>query len=100
MQWVRLSAGRETRISPRDIIGLLEDSLGLPARSVGIIDIMPGQSFAQVPQQFLDVLRDAPRLVETNAGDIQVSLAPVQDSNKDFISGPKQKFPKKSKAPK
>ncbi len=97
MQWVRLSAGRETRISPRDIIGLLEDSLGLPARSVGIIDIMPGQSFAQVPQQFLDVLRDAPRLVETNAGDIQVSLAPVQDSNKDFISGPKQKFPKKSK---
>ena len=100
MQWVRLSAGRETRISPRDIIGLLEDSLGLPARSVGIIDIMPGQSFAQVPQQFLDVLRDAPRLVETNAGDIQVSLAPVPDSNKDFISGPKQKFPKKSKAPK
>ena len=100
MQWVRLSAGRETRISPRDIIGLLEDSLGLPARSVGIIDIMPGQSFAQVPQQFLDVLRDAPRLVETNAGDIQVSLGPVQDSNKDFISGPKQKFPKKSKAPK
>ncbi len=100
MQWVRLSAGRETRISPRDIIGLLEDSLGLPARSVGIIDIMPGQSFAQVPQQFLDVLRDAPRLVETNAGDIQVSLAPVHDSNKDFISGPKQKFPKKSKAPK
>ncbi|PAZ00309.1 MAG: hypothetical protein CAK90_06090 [Spartobacteria bacterium AMD-G4] len=97
MQWVRLSAGRETRISPRDIIGLLEDSLGLPARSVGIIDIMPGQSFAQVPQQFLDVLRDAPRLVETNAGDIQVSLAPVQDSNKDFISGSKQKFPKKSK---
>ena len=97
MQWVRLSAGRETRISPRDIIGLLEDSLGLPARSVGIIDIMPGQSFAQVPQQFLDVLRDAPRLVETNAGDIQVSLAPVPDSNKDFISGPKQKFPKKSK---
>jgi ATP-dependent RNA helicase DeaD len=100
MQWVRLSAGRETRISPRDIIGLLEDSLGLPVRSVGIIDIMPGQSFAQVPQQFLDVLRDAPRLVETNAGDIQISLAPVQDSNKDFISGPKQKFPKKSKASK
>lgn len=100
MQWVRLSAGRETRISPRDIIGLLEDSLGLPVRSVGIIDIMPGQSFAQVPQQFLDVLRDAPRLVETNAGDIQISLAPAQDSNKDFISGPKQKFPKKSKASK
>ena len=100
MQWVRISAGRETRISPRDIIGLLEDSLGLPVRSVGIIDILPGQSFAQVPQQFLDVLRDAPRLIETNAGDIQISLAPVQDSKKDYKSGSKQKFPKKSKGPK
>lgn len=100
MQWVRVGAGRETRISPRDIIGLLEDSLGLPARSVGIIDILPGQSFAQVPQQFLDVLRDAPRLIETNSGDIQISLAPDQDSKKDYQAGPKQKFPKKFKGPK
>ena len=100
MQWVRVGAGRETRISPRDIIGLLEDSLGLPARSVGIIDILPGQSFAQVPQQFLDVLRDAPRLIETNSGDIQISLAPVEDSKKNYQAGPKQKFPKKSKGPK
>lgn len=100
MQWVRISAGRETRISPRDIIGLLEDSLGLPVRSVGIIDILPGQSFAQVPQQFLDVLRDGPRLIETNSGDIQISLAPVEDSKKDYQAGPKKKFPKKSKGPK
>jgi len=100
MQWVRVGAGRETRISPRDIIGLLEDSLGLPVRSVGIIDILPGQSFAQVPQQFLDVLRDGPRLIETNSGDIQISLAPVEDSKKDYQAGPKQKFPKKSKGPK
>ena len=97
MQWVRVSAGRETRISPRDIIGLLEDSLGLPVRSVGIIDILPGQSFAQVPQQFLDVLRDGPRLIETNSGDIQIALAATQESSKEFK---KQKFPKKSKGPK
>jgi len=97
MQWVRVSAGRETRISPRDIIGLLEDSLGLPVRSVGIIDILPGQSFAQVPQQFLDVLRDGPRLIETNSGDIQIALAATQESPKEFK---KQKFPKKSKGPK
>jgi hypothetical protein len=97
MQWVRVSAGRETRISTRDIIGLLEDSLGLPVRSVGIIDILPGQSFAQVPQQFLDVLRDGPRLIETNSGDIQIALAATQESPKEFK---KQKFPKKSKGPK
>jgi ATP-dependent RNA helicase DeaD len=74
MRWVRLNLGREERISPRDIIGLLEDSLGLPMRSVGIIEIKPGQSFAQVPKQFLDVLRDGPRELETNAGAVEISL--------------------------
>ena len=74
MRWVRLNVGHEERVSPRDIIGLLEDSLGLPMRSVGIIEIKPGQSFAQVPQQFLDVLRDGPREIETNAGSVSISL--------------------------
>jgi ATP-dependent RNA helicase DeaD len=73
-QWVELNAGREARITPRDIIGLLEESLGLPIRSVGIIDIQRGRSYAQVPKQFLDVLRDGPRELETNAGALRISL--------------------------
>jgi len=77
-----LNVGREERITPRDIIGLLEDSLGLPIRSVGIIEIKPGQSFAQVPQQFLDVLRDGPREIETNAGAILVSLYDMERPEK------------------
>ena len=82
MRWVMLSVGREERVSPRDIIGLLEDSLGLPARSVGIIEIKPGQSFAQVPQQFLDVLRDGPREIETNAAPVKVSLFDMERPEK------------------
>ena len=82
MRWVMLSVGREERVSPRDIIGLLEDSLGLPARSVGIIEIKPGQSFAQVPQQFLDVLRDGPREIETNAAPVIVSLHDMERPEK------------------
>jgi ATP-dependent RNA helicase DeaD len=82
MRWVMLSVGREERVSPRDIIGLLEDSLGLPARSVGIIEITPGQSFAQVPQQFLDVLRDGPREIETNAAPVKVSLHDMERPEK------------------
>ena len=74
MRWVRLNVGREERISPRDIIVLLEESLGLPMRSVGIIEIKPGQSFAQVPKQFLDILRDGPREIETNAGAVEIAL--------------------------
>jgi len=82
VRWVKLNVGREERISPRDIIGLLEDSLGLPMRSVGIIEIKPGQSFAQVPQQFLDVLRDGPREIETNAGAVVISLHDMERPEK------------------
>ncbi len=75
MQWVRLNVGRESRIGPREIIAILEDTLGLPGRSVGIIDLSIGQSFAQIPQQFLDILRSGPREVDSDGGRISVSLA-------------------------
>ena len=77
MQWVELNVGRELRVSPRDIIALLEDSLGLPSRVVGIIDIAPGASFAQVPKEYLDVLRDGPRMVETEVKPVEISLVPL-----------------------
>jgi hypothetical protein len=73
MEWVRLDVGRGERVSPRDIIVLLEESLGLPVRTVGIIEIHPGQSFAQVPEKFLDVLREGERVVETNGGPVHIS---------------------------
>ena len=78
MQWVRLSVGRETRVTPRDIVSLLEDSLGLPARSVGIIDISIGQSFAQVADQYLDVLKHESRKIEIQDGHVEISLIPVE----------------------
>lgn len=98
MQWVSLNAGRETRITPRDIMVLLEEGLGLPVRTVGLIDIVPGQSFAQVPKQFLDVLRDGPRQIDTEAGPIDIKLVPFEREEKgdrDFNGGGKQKKLKK-----
>ena len=76
MQWVRVSVGREARITPRDIVCLLEESLGLPGRTVGLIDLSIGQSFAQVPQEYLDILRDGPRELDTDGGRLEVSLVP------------------------
>jgi len=83
MQWVRVNVGRESRIGPRDIIALLEESLGLPGRTVGIIDLSIGQSFAQVPTQFLDILRPGPRELETGDGSVEISLVgkPAGDSD-------------------
>jgi ATP-dependent RNA helicase DeaD len=84
MQWVRLSVGRESRVTPRDIVSLLEDSLGLPARSVGIIDISIGQSFAQVADQYLDILKQGSRKIEIQDGHVDISLVPVQRKERDF----------------
>ncbi len=84
MQWVRLSVGRETRVTPRDIVSLLEDSLGLPARSVGIIDISIGQSFAQVADQYLDVLKKGSRKIEIQDGYVEIILMPTQQKDREF----------------
>ena len=94
MQWVSLNAGRETGITPRDIMVLLEEALGLPVRTVGLIDIVPGQSFAQVPKQFLDVLRDGPRQIDTEAGLIDIKLVPFDRDDRgdrDLQGGDKKK---------
>jgi ATP-dependent RNA helicase DeaD len=97
MLWVRTNAGRETGITPRDIMSLLEDGLGLPRRSVGLIDILPGESFAQVPKQFLDTLRTGPREIDTNSGPIVVSLVPYNATSKSGADEGKPKFTKKTK---
>jgi ATP-dependent RNA helicase DeaD len=97
MLWVRTNAGRETGITPRDIMSLLEEGLGLPRRTVGLIDILPGESFAQVPKQFLDILRAGPREIDTNSGPIAVSLVPYNAKSKSGEDEGKPKFPKKTK---
>ncbi len=97
MLWVRLNAGRETGITPRDIMSLLEEGLGLPRRTVGLIDILPGESLAQVPKQFLDILRTGAREIDTNSGPVMVSLVPYNAKGKSGEDTGKGKFPKKAK---
>jgi len=99
MQWVRLNVGRESRVTPRDVVFLLEEALGLPPRSVGIIDLSIGQSFAQVANQFLDLLKNGPREIETPGGNVEVSLMPFDRKPAHFPkkertggSKPKEKY--------
>ena len=97
MLWVRLNVGRETGITPRDIMSLLEEGLGLPRRTVGLIDILPGESFAQVPKHFLDILRTGPREIDTNSGPIVVSLVPYNAKGQSGEDEGKPKFTKKTR---
>ncbi len=99
MQWVRLNAGRESRITPRDIVLLLEDALGLPGRSVGVIDISMGQSFAQIGDQYTDALKHENKEIQIQDGVVEISLIPTErrpfESKKP--SGDKSHFKKKKK---
>lgn len=89
MQWVQLDVGRESRISPRDIMGVLEDALGLPRKTVGAIDIFPGRSFAQVPQQFLDILRRGPKTLETQGGPIEITAIAAEKPSRKPAGKPR-----------
>lgn len=75
-QWVRLSAGWQDRVNPKAIVGLLEDTLGAPARRVGMIEMTTTQSFAQVGKEYLYELFKGPLTTETEFGPIQLAVLP------------------------
>jgi len=51
-QWVSVGVGRAERFGPREIVDLLAGAGGLPAKSVGMIELSDQESFAQVPEVF------------------------------------------------
>lgn len=75
--WVRMDVGKAAGLGPRDVISLLEDVLHTPGRSVGTIELEPGQTFAQVGASQVNALRQGPLKVETDAGPIHLSLLPA-----------------------
>ena len=52
---------------------------------------------AQVPKQFLDILRTGPREIDTNSGPIVVSLVPYNAKGQSGEDEGKPKFTKKTK---
>lgn len=75
-QWVRLNVGWQDRINPRFIVDLLEQTLGVPPKRVGLIELTTTQSFAQVGKEHLAQLFKGPMTVEAGQGSVQLSLLP------------------------
>jgi len=73
-QWVRLSVGWSDKINPRAIVNLLDAKLGVPAPRVGMIELTQTQSFAQVGKEFLAKLENGPMTVDSEFGDLTLSL--------------------------
>jgi ATP-dependent RNA helicase DeaD len=75
-QWVRLSVGWSDKINPRAIVNLLESKLGVPAPRVGMIELTQTQSFAQVGKEHLASLENGPLTVDSEFGELSLSLLP------------------------
>ncbi len=75
-QWIRLSVGWSDKINPRAIVNLLDSKLNVSAPRVGMIELTQTQSFAQVGKEFLAQLEDGPMTVDSEFGDITLSLLP------------------------
>ena len=80
-QWVRMSIGWSDKINPRAIVNLLEAKLGVPAPRVGMIELTQTQSFAQVGKEFLAPLEQGPMTVDSEFGDLSLSLLPEKHTS-------------------
>ena len=80
-QWVRLSVGWSDKINPRAIVNLLNEKLGVLAPRVGMIELTQTQSFAQVGKEFLAPLENGPMTVDSEFGDLTLSLLPEKHTS-------------------
>ncbi len=80
-QWVRLSVGWSDKINPRAIVNLLEAKLGVPAPRVGMIELTQTQSFAQVGKEHLAPLENGPMKVDSEFGELALSLLPEKHTS-------------------
>jgi len=80
-QWVRISVGWSDKINPRAIVNLLEAKLGVPAPRVGMIELTQTQSFAQVGKEHLAPLENGPLKVDSDFGDLTLSLLPEKHTS-------------------
>ncbi|MEI8140819.1 MAG: DEAD/DEAH box helicase [bacterium] len=80
-QWVRLSVGWSDKINPRAIVNLFEAKLGVLPPRVGMIELTQTQSFAQVGKEFLAPLENGPMTVDSEFGDLTLSLLPEKHTS-------------------
>ena len=79
-QWVRLSIGWQDKTTPRAIVALLGEKLGVPAPRVGMIELTETQAFAQVGKENLSLLQNGAVDVDSEFGPVTLSLLPEKHS--------------------
>ena len=86
--WITVGLGRNEVGSPRDLVDLLVEGAGIPARDVGVIDLGESASLVEVPAAFAQGLSPSGNQMETSRG--MITVTPLSD---------RRKKPKKHKPP-
>ncbi len=86
--WITVGLGRDEVGSPRDLVDLLVEGAGIPARDVGVIDLGESASLVEVPAAFAQGLSPSGNQMETSRG--MITVTPLSD---------RRKKPKKHKPP-
>lgn len=71
LQWISLSVGKADGFGPREIVSAISET-GLPGKNVGTIELMPHQSYAQVPEDFVKGLSAQGNNISSPGGDILI----------------------------
>jgi hypothetical protein len=78
--WISVGLGRDQLAGPRDLVDLLVEGAGVPARDVGVIDLGESASLVEVPAAFALGLSPSGNQMETSRG--PVTVAPLADQRR------------------
>jgi hypothetical protein len=70
--WLRVGLGRDAVKNPRDIVELLVEAAGLPAREVGFIALGDEASYAEVPFDFTKGLSPSGNVLQGSRGEVTI----------------------------
>ncbi len=74
MTWVRLNVGKDDGVGPRDVVDLLVNGAKLPGNLVGIVELQPGESYAQVMQSDLPGIAKSVRAGNWQGRDVKMEI--------------------------
>jgi ATP-dependent RNA helicase DeaD len=75
MTRIFVGMGRQDRIRPGDLVGAIANEAGLPAKSIGVIDILDRTAFVEVPSSHADRVVTALRRTKLRGRKAKVEVA-------------------------
>ncbi len=81
--WVRLNAGSDLGLGPRDVVDLLVNRVGLDGRVVGIVELQPECAYAQVIKAEFQRIAESVRTSGWNGAPLKLDVVHHGDPSKD-----------------